>query len=73
LVELVAFEDLRESGFHRQLFAVEDGIGGSDCGGMSARRSLPSWAGRVIVHNESERVVAAQSSSGIENLQRIDR
>src|SRR4029077_6812492 len=26
LVELVAFEDLRESGFHRQLFAVEDGI-----------------------------------------------
>src|SRR5712671_1433471 len=32
LVELVAFEELRESGFHRQLFTVKDGIGGSDCG-----------------------------------------
>src|SRR4029077_18968005 len=60
LVELVAFEDLCESGFHRQLFTVEDGIGGPDRGGMmrvACRRHGQTAQLRIT---KRERVVAAQ-------------
>src|SRR5205085_3177738 len=73
LVELVAFENLGESRFHRQLFAVEDGIRGSDRGGMMCvARCCHGQAAQLCI-TKRERVVAAQSGSGIENLQCIDR
>src|SRR5438552_9109287 len=73
LVELVAFEDLCESGFHRQLVTVEDGIGGPDCGGMMRVACRRHGQVAQLRITEGERVVAAQRGSGIENLQRIDR
>ena len=73
LVELVALQDLRESGFHREIFGVQNGVGGADCGGMVriARRRHGQAAHLRIL--KGERVVAAQGGRGVENLQRIDR
>src|SRR5215468_9364279 len=34
LIELIAFDDLRERGFHRKFVAIQNGIGGSDGSGM---------------------------------------
>ena len=73
LVELVAFDNLRESGIHRQLLTVEDGIGGPDCGGMMRVACRRHGQVAQLRITEGERVVAAQRGSGIENLQRIDR
>src|SRR4029077_1924005 len=73
LVELVDFENLSESRFHRQLSTVKDSIGGPDGGGMMCVACCCHGQAAQLRITKRERVVAAQRGSGIENLQRIDR
>src|SRR5438132_7231268 len=59
LVELVAFENLGESRFHRQLCTVEDGIGGPDCGGMMRVACCRHGQAAQLRITTSERLVAS--------------
>src|SRR5947207_15952904 len=73
LYEVVAFDYMRESVIQRQLLTVEDGIGGPDRGGVMRVACCGHGKAAQLGITKRERVVAAQSGRGVEDLQRIDR
>src|SRR5947207_15083779 len=72
-VELVAFDNLRESGIHRQLLPVVDGIGGPDRGGVM--RVACCGHGKAGQSGRTTRKTggAAQRGRRVEALQRTYR
>src|SRR5204862_4310603 len=73
LVELIAFKNLCEGGFHGQLLTVEDCVCSPNCGGMMGVARCGHGQAAQLRILERERVVAAESRGGIEHFQCVDR